>query len=85
MVPHAKRLPSSDLALDRWLAEAVEKLSSSPSARAAAREWLTTYDRARETGNAHAEACDEADVAYRQVIELSRQTGTALETRWRAA
>jgi len=85
MVPHATRLLSDDLALDRWLAEAVAKLSSSPSARAAARAWLTTYDQARETGNAHAEACDEADVAYRRLIGLSRQTATTLEARWRAA
>ena len=85
MVPHATRLLSDDLALVRWLAEAVAQLSSSPCARAAARAWLTTYDQPRETGNAHAEACDEADVAYRQLIGLSRQTATAFEARSRAA
>ena len=85
MVPHATRLRSSDLALDRWLAEAVARLSSSSSAREAAQAWLTAYDRARASGSAQDEACDEADAADERSVGASRQAAATLAAELRVA
>jgi hypothetical protein len=71
MVPHTTRLLFSEHFPDRWLTEAVVRLSSSPSAREAARAWLTAYHAARAIGTAEVEARRRADAAFHQVVAQS--------------
>jgi hypothetical protein len=71
MVPHTTRLLYSDDFADRWLTEAVVRLSSSPLAREAARAWLAAYDTARAGDIAEGEARRRADAGYRQVVARS--------------
>ena len=71
MVPHTTRLLYSDDFADRWLTEAVVRMSSSPSAREAARAWLAAYDAARGGSSAEGEARRRADAAFHQVVAQS--------------
>ena len=68
MVPHTTRILFPDDFPDRWLTEAVVRLSSSPSAREAAGTWLAAYHAARARGTAEAEARRQADAAYRHLV-----------------
>ena len=68
MVPHTTRILFPDDFPDRWLTEAVVRLSSSPSAREAAGTWLVAYHAARGLGTAEAEARRQADAAYRYLV-----------------
>ena len=67
MVPHTTCLLFLDHCPDRWLTEAVVRLSSSPHAREVAGTWLAAYHAARAVGRAESEARLRADAAYRQV------------------
>jgi hypothetical protein len=68
MVPHTTRILFPDDFPDRWLTEAVVRLSSSPSAREAAETWLAAHHAARAGGTAEAEARRQADAAYRHLV-----------------
>jgi hypothetical protein len=69
MIPHATC--PFDHCTDRWLTEAVVRLSSSSQAREVARSWLAAYRAARAIGCTEAQARRQADVAYRQAIARS--------------
>lgn len=56
---------------DRWLTEAVVRLSSSPQAREVAGTWLAAYHAARAAGHAEGDARLRADAAYRHVVARS--------------
>ena len=68
MVPHTTRILFPHHFPDRWLTEAVVRLSSSPWAREVAGTWLAAYHGALARGAAEAEARRQADAAYRQVV-----------------
>src|SRR6266536_57640 len=68
MVPHTTRILFPHDFPDRWLTEAVVRLSSSPWAREAAGAWLAAYHAARARGAAEPEARRQADAAYHQVV-----------------
>ena len=69
MVPHATCL--LDHFTDRWLTQAVVRLSSSPQARELAGSWLAAYGAARAVGHVEAQARRQADAAYHQAAARS--------------
>jgi len=71
MVPHTTRLLYSAHIPDRWLTEAVVRLSSSPSAREATHSWLAAYHASRAFSSAEDEARRRGDAAYHQVVAQS--------------
>ena len=71
MVPHTTRILFPHDFPDRWLTEAVVRLSSSPPAREAARAWLAAYETTRATGIDASEAHRRADAAYHQMAVQS--------------
>ena len=83
MVPHATCL--LDHFTDRWLTEAVVRLSSSPQAREVAGSWLAAYGAARAVGGAEFQALRQADAAYRQAAERSGLLTITDEVEARAA
>ena len=85
MVPHTTRILFPDDFPDRWLTEAVVRLSSSPSAREAAGTWLAAYHAARARGATEAEARRQADAAYRQVVPRPGVAPTTEDAERRAA
>jgi hypothetical protein len=85
MVPYTTRILFPHDFLDRWLTEAVVRLSSSPSAREAAGTWLAGYHAARARGAAEAEARRQADAAYRQMVARPCTPPTTEDAERRAA
>ena len=83
MVPHATCL--LDHFTDRWLTEAVVRLSSSPQAREIAGSWLAAYRAARAVGRAEAQARRQADAAYREAATRSGLVPISRELEERAA
>jgi hypothetical protein len=83
MVPHATCL--LDHCTDRWLIEAVVRLSSSPQAREVAGSWLAAYRAARAVGRTEVQARRQADAAYRQVAARSGLPPITHEVEERAA
>ena len=83
MVPHATCL--LDHFADRWLTEAVVRLSSSPQAREIAGSWLAAYRAARAVGRAEAQARRQAHAAYREAAARFDLLPTTQDMEERAA
>ena len=71
MVQPIAHIVFPDSESDLYLAQAVARLSSSPSAREVARAWIAAYDVAHASGAPHAQSIGKADRSFHVDVDGS--------------